>query len=57
MKSKRNLGPNFVSLTSRFIQSLVGKIIGKLAILEIMLFDKLSNEQRTTSGIADVFKW
>jgi len=35
----------------------VGKIIDKLAILEIILFDELSNKQRATSGVADVFKW
>ena len=30
--------------------------MGKLAILEIVLFNKLSNKQRTTSGVANVFK-
>ena len=32
------------------------KIMGKLAILEIMLFDKLSNKWRVTGEVADVFK-
>jgi len=31
--------------------------MGKLAILEIVLFDEPSNKQRTTKGVADVFKW
>ena len=31
------------------------KIIGKLAISEIVLFDKLSNKRRATGGVADVF--
>jgi len=35
----------------------VEKIMGKLAILEIMLFDKPSNKQRATGEVADVFKW
>jgi len=35
----------------------VEKIIGKLEILEMMLFDEPSNKQRTTRGVADVFKW
>jgi len=34
----------------------VEKIIGKLAILEIVLFDELSNKQRATRGVADIFK-
>jgi len=34
----------------------VEKIIGKLAILEMVLFDKPSNKQRATGGVADVFK-
>jgi len=29
----------------------------KLAILEMMLFDELSNKQKATRGVADVFKW
>ena len=41
----------------RFIQSLIRKIIGKLAILEMMLFDEPLNKQRATSRIVDVFKW
>jgi len=35
----------------------VEKIMGKLAILEMVLFDKLSNKQRATGGVVDVFKW
>jgi len=31
--------------------------MGKLAILEIVLFDKLSNKWRATGEVADVFKW
>jgi len=36
---------------------LVGKIIGKLAILEMVLFNEPSNKQRTTGEVAEVFKW
>jgi len=35
----------------------VEKIIGKLAILEIVLFDEPSNKWRVTGRVADVFKW
>jgi len=31
--------------------------MGRLAILEMILFDKLSNKQRATGGVADVFRW
>ena len=31
--------------------------MGKLAILEIILFDELSNKQKATRGVADVFRW
>ena len=31
--------------------------MGKLAILEIVLFDKPSNKWRATGGVADVFRW
>jgi len=31
--------------------------MGKLAILEMVLFDEPSNKQRATRGVADVFKW
>jgi len=34
----------------------VGKIIGKLAILEIVI-DELLNKWRTTREVADIFKW
>ena len=42
---------------SRFIQSLVEKIMGKLAISEMVLFDELLNKQRATRGVADIFRW
>jgi len=35
----------------------VEKIMGKLAISEIVLFNGSSNKQRVTGGVADVFKW
>jgi len=35
----------------------VEKIMDKLAILEMMLFDKLSNKQRATGEVVDVFRW
>jgi len=35
----------------------VGKIIGKLAISEIVLFDEPLNKQRATRGVPDVFRW
>jgi len=31
--------------------------MGKLAILEMVLFDEPSNKQRATRGVVDVFKW
>ena len=31
--------------------------MGKLAILEIVLFDEPSNKRSATGGVADVFKW
>jgi len=31
--------------------------MGKLVISEIILFDELSNKQRATGGVADVFRW
>jgi len=34
----------------------VEKIMGKLAISEMVLFDKPSNKQRATRGVADVFR-
>ena len=39
------------------MQLLVEKIVSKLAISEIVLFDKLSNKQRATREVADVFRW
>jgi len=35
----------------------VEKLMGKLAILEMVLFDEPSNKQRATEEVADVFKW
>jgi len=35
----------------------VEKIMGKLAILEIVLFDEPSNKQKATREVADIFKW
>jgi len=35
----------------------VEKIMGKLVISEMVLFDELSNKWRVTGGVADVFKW
>jgi len=45
-----------VILKSRFIQSPVENIMGKLAILEMVLFDEPSNKWRATGGVADVFR-
>ena len=38
------------------MQSLVEKIMGKLTILEMVLFDEPSNKRRATGGVADIFK-
>jgi len=35
----------------------VEKIMDKLAIPEIVLFNKPSNKWRATGGVADVFRW
>jgi len=35
----------------------VEKIISKLVISEIVLFDEPSNKWRATGGVVDVFKW
>jgi len=35
----------------------VEKIIGKLAISEMVLFDELSNKRKATGGVVDVFRW
>jgi len=35
----------------------VEKIMGKLAISEMILLDKLSNKWRATGRVADVFRW
>jgi len=34
----------------------VEKIMGKLEISEMVLFDELSNKWRATGGVADIFK-
>jgi len=34
----------------------VEKIMGKLAILEMVLFDEPSNKWRATEGVTDIFK-
>ena len=31
--------------------------MGKLAILEIVLFDELSNKKRAPGGVVDIFRW
>jgi len=33
------------------------KIMGKLAISEMVLLDEPSNKQRATRGVVDVFRW
>jgi len=35
----------------------VERIMGKLAISEIVLFDEPSNKWRATRGIVDIFRW
>jgi len=35
----------------------VEKIMDKLAILEMVLFDGSSNRWRAIGGVADVFRW
>jgi len=35
----------------------VEKLMGKLAISEMVLFDELSNKQRATGEVVDVLKW
>jgi len=35
----------------------VEKIMGKLAISEMVLFDEPSNKWRATGRVVDVFKW
>jgi len=34
-----------------------GKIMGKLAISEMVLFDEPSNKQKATRGVVNVFRW
>ena len=57
LRTKEQKESSKVTQKSRFIQSPVEKIMGKLAILEIVLFYELSNKWRATGEIADVFKW
>ena len=38
------------------MQPPLGKIIDKLAISETMLSDELSNKQKTTSEVVNIFK-
>jgi len=35
----------------------VEKIMGKLAILEMVLFDEPSNKWRVTGGVVNIFRW
>jgi len=56
-RTKEQEESSAVTWKSRFIQSPVENIMGKLAILEIVLFDELSNKRRATGGVADVFRW
>jgi len=35
----------------------VEKIMGKLAISEMVLFDEPSNKWRATRGVVNVFRW
>jgi len=35
----------------------VEKIMGKLAISEMVLFDEPSNKWRAIGGVVDVFRW
>jgi len=35
----------------------VEKIMDRLAILKMVLFDEPSNKQRATEEVADVFRW
>ena len=55
-RTKEQKESSEVTQKSRFIQSLVEKIMGKLAILEMVLFNEPSNKQRATRGVVDVFK-
>jgi len=56
LRTKEQEESSRVTKKFRFIQSLVGKIMGKLAVSEIVLFDELSNKWRATGRVADVFK-
>jgi len=35
----------------------VEKIMGKLAILEMVLFDEPSNKRRVTGRVVNIFRW
>jgi len=41
---------------SRFIQLPVEKFMGRLAVLEMVLFNGSSNKQRATEGVVDIFQ-
>ena len=56
-RTKKQEKSSRVIQKSRFIQSPVEKIMGKLAISEMVLFDEPSNKQRATGGVADIFRW
>ena len=56
-KTREQKALSRVTQKVRFIQLPVEKIIKKLAISEILLFNKPTNKQRVTSRVADVFKW
>ena len=56
-RTKKQEKSSRVTQKFRFIQSPVEKIIGKLAILKMVLFDELLNKQRATGGVTDVFRW
>jgi len=56
-RTKEQKESSGVTQKSRVIQLPVGKIMSKLAISEMMLFNEPSNKQRATRGVADVFRW
>ena len=55
-RTKEQKESSEVTQKYRVIQSLVGKIMGKLAISEIVLFDEPLNKWRATRGVKDVFR-
>jgi len=56
-RTKEQKESSRVTKKSRFIQSPEEKIMGKLAILEMVLFDEPPNKQRAIGGVVDVFRW